>query len=1106
VRYLTSVLSLCLVLAHEATAQKPVRTREMAGSRQATAGDRQGGTPAPEPPVAPRSARSDEGRGGRYAVVLADAPVAQVADLRKDARAASSQQARIAQSQQNFRSLAEARGFVLIGSLSTLANVVFVTGAGDPEALAALPGVRSVQPMQSYKRTDARALDLVKAPAAWNALGGRDRSGLGVRVAVLDSGIDQTHPAFQDNSLAAPAGFPKCQESRGECAFTNRKVIAARSYVDLIAAGDPTFSRPDDLSPRDRVGHGTAAASIAAGAVHTTPWGETSGVAPKAFLGNYKIFGSPGVNDVTFDNAVFRALEDAFNDGMDIASLQLSTPAEWAVTDSGATCEVATGVLCDWRAEAVENAVRRGMLVVVAAGNDGDASLRYPSYTSIHSPGTAPSALTVGATTHNQITWQTVRVEGSGVPAELQTVNAYFGNGPRPTSPFTAPLREISGLGDGQGCTPLPAGSLTGAIALIPRGGCERDTKVINAQRAGAVAVILFNANPGLISPLSGLETTGIPTVLVSNTSGAALRTFILNNPGRNVTLDPAIRRVDTNEFDLIAPFTSFGPTIGEAAIKPDLVAVGTDLVVATQRFDPNGDMYNPDGYTLAQGTSFAAPFAAGAAALVKQQRPTWTPAQIKSALVNTADPDVDDVDPEGTVFRARVTAAGNGKLDAAEALRTNVTAEPVSLSFGAITGNTLPSRTLTFRNGGNANVSLRLTIRQRDTDNSARVTVSAATVNLQPGQSQQITVRMEGSRPRAGIYEGFIIVDGGGAEFSVPYLYQVGDGVPFNLLPLRNFGFISRAGREIDLLFKVTDRYGVPVSGASIGGRVTFGNGTITRSFGATDRLGISGVRFRTGNPGEQEVALESGGLTLLFTGRSRALPTIADGGVVDAATLEVGQGLAPGSYISIFGQSLSEATRLPNTNFLPISLSNVSVSFDVPSRNISVPGRIAYLSEGQINVQIPWELQGSTSAEMKVSIGDDSSSDTRTTYRVPINSFSPGVFAITNGEGQVIGASTPGRRGQALILYSNGLGPVTPAVASGEAASASVLSRTNVAPQVTVGGRPATVLFSGLAPGFVGLYQVNILIPEDAPQGSQPVVISANGISSKPVVVPIN
>ena len=95
--------------------------------------------------------------------------------------------------------------------------------------------------------------------------------------------------------MTVPDGYPK-----GDAAFTNNKVIVARSYVDRLVAGDdtPDYDRPDDTSPRDHSGHGTAVAMIAAGATNTGLLATITGIAPKAWIGSYKVFGTPGVNDL----------------------------------------------------------------------------------------------------------------------------------------------------------------------------------------------------------------------------------------------------------------------------------------------------------------------------------------------------------------------------------------------------------------------------------------------------------------------------------------------------------------------------------------------------------------------------------------------------------------------------------------------------------------------------------------------------------------------------------------------------------------------------------------------------------------------------------------
>ena len=254
-----------------------------------------------------------------------------------------------------------------------------------------------------------RAAELQKVSAAWSAVGGAANAGAGVKIGIIDSGIDQNHPGFQDSSLRPPAGFPK-----GETAYTNSKVIVARSYIREVAKGfstDPIeTSRPDDYTPRDRVGHGTAIAMIAAGASNTGPAGTIQGIAPKAFLGNYKIFGSPGVNDGSKFAAFNQALQDALADGMDIVTLSMSegNPAFYGPLDAESAC----GGNCDIYSQAVESAITGGMVVVVSAGNSGNIGKRAETLTSIHFPGTAPSAITVGAAANSHALYQTLRVSG----------------------------------------------------------------------------------------------------------------------------------------------------------------------------------------------------------------------------------------------------------------------------------------------------------------------------------------------------------------------------------------------------------------------------------------------------------------------------------------------------------------------------------------------------------------------------------------------------------------------------------------------------------------------------------------------------------------------
>ncbi|MEO7649241.1 MAG: S8 family serine peptidase, partial [Bryobacteraceae bacterium] len=555
-------------------------------------------------------------RLGEYALVLEDAPAAAQVTARSELQlsAASPARLRLRARQRAVAAQLLTRQVRISGTAEVLVNAIFVYATSQQAAnLRSIPGVKRVEYLPPLKRHLDRAADLVRAPAAWNALGGVGSAGTGTRIGIIDSGIDNTHPAFQDSSLTIPAGFPKGRPE--DLAYTNRKIIVARSYVSQLPLADlqAANSRPDDATPRDRVGHGTAVAMIAAGVRNTGPAATITGIAPKAYLGNYKVYGTPGVNDSTSTRVLIQALEDALSDGMDVVTLSSGSPAGYGPL---ARCPDSAGrdQACDLRADAVENASRAGMAVVVSAGNDGDAGIVFPSLSTIHSPGTAAAAITVGASTNAHIYFASVRVEGEGVPANLQRINALFGDGPRPGAPFAAPLRDVQQLqDDGFACSPLGNGSLAGAIALIKRGNCGFSIKTANAQRAGAVAVILYqidNVNT-LFNP-ANLRETGIPTLLIGSTSGVALKSFLAANPDRPVILDPSLQAVSSN-FDTVADFTSRGPAIGdssrgEASLKPELVAVGTDIYTATQRLDPSGELYDASGYTATQGTSFAVP------------------------------------------------------------------------------------------------------------------------------------------------------------------------------------------------------------------------------------------------------------------------------------------------------------------------------------------------------------------------------------------------------------------------------------------------------------------------------------------------------------------
>ena len=228
----------------------------------------------------------------RYIVELSTEPVAQAlrTSQAQAQEKAQAQRALIRQQQASARTAIEALHGHVNGALENVMDALLVAiPDAQAAALAALPGVIHVYPVRRFHLLLDHALPLVHAPEAWAQVGAAN-AGAGIRIAVIDTGIDVGHPGFHDAGFTAPSGFPVA-DSAADLAFTNNKVIVARSYASLFETPDP------DPSARDHVGHGTGVAMTAADVTNTGPLATITGVAPQAYIGSYKVFGTPGVND-----------------------------------------------------------------------------------------------------------------------------------------------------------------------------------------------------------------------------------------------------------------------------------------------------------------------------------------------------------------------------------------------------------------------------------------------------------------------------------------------------------------------------------------------------------------------------------------------------------------------------------------------------------------------------------------------------------------------------------------------------------------------------------------------------------------------------------------
>jgi uncharacterized protein (TIGR03437 family) len=244
---------------------------------------------------------------------------------------------------------------------------------------------------------------------------------------------------------------------------------------------------------------------------------------------------------------------------------------------------------------------------------------------------------------------------------------------------------------------------------------------------------------------------------------------------------------------------------------------------------------------------------------------------------------------------------------------------------------------------------------------------------------------------------------------------------------------------------------------------------------------------------------------------------PLILPGGVVDAAGYKLVMGLAPGTIAAVFGERLSSRTEAALTAPLPELLGEAKLVF---GNILAAP--IFFASPGQMNVQIPWELQGVEAVLSANVAGVNSPAVT-----VPLAAFSPGLFSMDgsgSGQGaiQIVGTggalaaparafnlpqpSRPARRGEFLSIFATGLGPVTNTPPTGAATPLTPLSETPTAPSVTIGGISQKVTFHGLTPTAVALYQVNLEVVAGTPGGAQvPVALTIGGKISNTVTVAI-
>jgi uncharacterized repeat protein (TIGR01451 family) len=688
-----------LALATVATAAPPHRTIEAPPEVELPAAAVEG---AGAGTAFEHAARTDDGRIQVFvelqdpaaAVVFADAMRGALpSDKRARAAAGAASKAQVLRVQAAQESVAKELTAPAIGAreiyrVSKVLNGIAV--AIDPANLRSLQkvhGVKRVLPILMEYPNNSTSVPFLGTPNVWaNTLGlpaGAD--GTGVRIGIIDTGIDYLHPDFGGpgqtatdymNERTDTANFTTVGTAAIEGPFPTPKVVGGTDFAGDNYTG--SNAPVPDANPMDCNGHGSHVSGTAAGfgvkpdgTTFTGPYDANTstysplligpGTAPKALLYGIRVFGCFGSTGLTvqgIDWAMDPNGDNDLSDHLDVINMSLGSDF---------------GSITNASSVASDNAALAGVIVVTSTGNSGD------TFFIASAPGAGSRVIATAASVDVGVTAGSIRANApAAIAGTFFTVGtAQFGSSP-PTAGLTGNVVQALDPADGSGplttdgCSPLTnAAAVAGNIALIDRGTCSFIIKVKNAQNAGAIAVIIANSSSGVFGNMAGVDPTiTIPSVMVGFADG---NTFKADIPGLNVTLFAG--------SDTLASFSSHGPrqTLGSPVrLKPDISAPGLNITSVetgivctaastaagscTGTSDPSGIQVSTRTLTIS-GTSMASPHITGIMALLRELKPDWSVEELKALVMNYATHDV-TVNPGATPPRYGPSRVGAGRVD----------------------------------------------------------------------------------------------------------------------------------------------------------------------------------------------------------------------------------------------------------------------------------------------------------------------------------------------------------------------------------------------------------------------------------------------------------
>jgi Subtilisin-like serine proteases len=679
----------------------------------------------------------------------------------------------------------KAGGGTVVAKMQSAYNGIRVRiAANKAAALASLPGVTAVHALTPKTLDNTVSVPFLGVPQAWQSTG---KTGKGVKVAIIDTGIDYTHADF--GGPGTEAAYQSALAGSATTLSANSTLFgpsAPRVKGGYDFAGDNydadgvtgSATPTPDANPLDCEGHGTHVAGTAggggvtsSGAAYTGPYNASTanksfkvgpGVAPEVDLYALKVFGCSGSTDLSV-----QAIDWAVDHQMDVINMSLGAPF---------------GQADDPDAVAAANAVAAGVVVVASAGNEGGNPYL------VGSPAVGQGVVAVAAVDSSKT------FPGATLSLGVNSVQAINANNASlPSGTLTlvnvADQPDTDDVNESLGCSVdsfTAAGIHSGGnqIAVVSRGNCARAAKAIFGQQAGAAAVIMVNTDTGF-PPFEGAILSNpddgqayqvtIPFLGVSSADAAALA------DAEGVQVGFTANTVDNPAYRTVADFSSAGPSTTESGLSPNVAAPGVSIFSAAVGTGSDGQVES--------GTSMAAPHVAGVAALAVQAHPTWTASQVAAAVVGTADAD--------KVSGYQVTQSGTGLVDALQAINTQtvVTGDSYRTSSGRIQEATLsfgfaePSvayvgtRTITISNLSNQPVSYTLSTQASAQSRPAKVALSTKKVTVKARSTA--TVRVGLSVPAASIgsslagddqfsfyqVSGSVVVSSSAGVLKVPYL-----------------------------------------------------------------------------------------------------------------------------------------------------------------------------------------------------------------------------------------------------------------------------------------------------------------------------------------------